>query len=826
LRFKNGVEVYFPQNQVTLITGENGAGKTSILDALCISLYGKTLRTSGRVTSGYLGICDLVNHESDKASIRVEFENHGHNYVVSRTITKISSDGEFYEDGDKKAVGHKVFDYVRARALGLDWEGFRKSTIVLQGEMSSLTELDPRPRKDAFIKLFGLDRYFGYEELAKKKAESKESEISTFKMANDLLKSDVEKIPTVRSEVRRLKRLVSSLERKKAKLGENLRQKKEKKESLEVDYNRFVELKTKLGSTLDQITKARVALAKTKTELKNLLKMQMEFPKLKKAYEEYTSLEAGQAKLKPVKSKYDAVGQKILTLKNTLGNKRNEHSEVMDDLKDTRNGIKDLRKQIPSEKTVTAATGSLTRARVREKGLNSKADTLRAEIRQAKSSVKDLKSKMGQVEGKAECPVCFQKITNPEQIFEHYNAEIKQLKKQEKGKQNALSSTLKKLQLESKNVQLLAAKEKDLIKKAAKKSELSREKTRFSSLMEKKKRLSTNMRDLRVEIKQKLKEQSQLGFLPSAYSKIDGQLIQLRQKKTAEKFSNAETEIKRLPTVEQTIIDENEHIDGLEKERLTLREQKHKLNRVESTYDNAKRKFDEASKLFNSAETTLAKEDTNKTNQEKQLEELKDKERTLKKNEGKIKQLKLEIITMGELRDIFKNIPENILRRLRPSIEKEGTDIINELSDMEITALNIEEDTLNVAATMNGEVRPIHYFSGGQKTRINMALRVAVARILSKLPQTEEHSFVTMQTLFIDEGDFGNLDEQGIREAISVMRNLTKEFDRVILVSHVDEIREIFHGYTIEAQKTGLQESTIRTFGTVEPDSQSQAIIS
>ena len=692
--------------------------------------------------------------------------------------------------------------------------------------MSSLTELDPRPRKDAFIRLFGLDRYFGYEELAKKKAESKESEISTFRMANELLKSDVEKIPTVRNEIRRLKRLVSSLERKKAKLDENLRRKKEKKERLEADFNRFVELKTKLGSTQDQITKARAALAKTKTELKNLLHLQKEFPKLKKAYEEYSSLEAGLEKLKPVKSKYDAIGQKIVTSKNTLGNKHDERSEVIGDLRDSRSDIKDLRKQIPSEKTVTAATGSLTRARAREKELNSKADTLRAEIRQAKFTVKDLKSKMGQVTGKAECPVCLQKITNPEQISQHYNAEINQLKEQQKGKQNVLSSTLSKLHLASKNVQLLAAKEKDLIKKAAKRSELAREGSRLSSLIEKRNRLSTTIKGLKVEIKQKLTEQSQLGFLPSSYSKIDRQLFQLRQKKTAERFSNAETEIKRLPTVEQTIIDEGDHVGTLEKERLTLLEQKHRLNRVESTYNTAKRKFDDASKLFNSAEMTLAKEDTNKTNQEKQLEELKDKEKTLRKNESKIKQLKLEITTMSELQDIFKNIPENILRRLRSSIEKEGTDIINELSDTEITALNIEEDTLNVAATMNGEIRPIHYFSGGQKTRINMALRVAIARILSKLPQTEEHSFVTMQTLFVDEGDFGNLDEQGIREAISVMRNLTKEFDRVILVSHVDEIREIFHGYTIEALKTGIQESTIKTFGTAEPDSQPQAIIS
>lgn len=34
-----------------------------------------------------------------------------------------------------------------------------------------------------------------------------------------------------------------------------------------------------------------------------------------------------------------------------------------------------------------------------------------------------------------------------------------------------------------------------------------------------------------------------------------------------------------------------------------------------------------------------------------------------------------------------------------------------------------------------------------------MALRVAISRILDKLPQTDEYTFAIMQTLFIDEGD-------------------------------------------------------------------------
>ncbi len=163
---------------------------------------------------------------------------------------------------------------------------------------------------------------------------------------------------------------------------------------------------------------------------------------------------------------------------------------------------------------------------------------------------------------------------------------------------------------------------------------------------------------------------------------------------------------------------------------------------------------------------------------------------------------------MEELMNIFKNIPENILRRLIPYIEKEGSELINELSDGTITALNIERDTLNIGATMGGEIRPIQYFSGGQQTRINVALRAAISRILSKLPQTEDTS-ATMQTLIIDEGDFGNLDEAGMRDTLNVLQKMSKEFSRIVLINHLENVKENFRGYTVDVIKTGPSQSTI-----------------
>ncbi len=66
-----------------------------------------------------------------------------------------------------------------------------------------------------------------------------------------------------------------------------------------------------------------------------------------------------------------------------------------------------------------------------------------------------------------------------------------------------------------------------------------------------------------------------------------------------------------------------------------------------------------------------------------------------------------------------------------------------------------------------------------------------------------------MQTLIIDEGDFGNLDEAGIRDTINVLQNMAREFSRIVLLSHLESVRENFRGYTVEITKTGASQSKI-----------------
>ena len=811
MRFKDKVEIEFPSNQVTLISGENGSGKTSVLDAICLCLYGKTFRTSGRSISGYVMMSDLVNHDSNKAIIQLEFENHGHNYLVTREISARSSGGELLEDGVTKAVKSAVYDYVRNFAVGLDWEGFRKSSIVLQGEMSSLTELGPSERKKAFMKLFGLERYMLYDQLAKNKMDAKAIAIEKIEEIDKVWISETKKIPEIEEAIKKFKANIENLEKERNILATELVEKKKVKESLEGDYNRYTLLKERIENFSREIAKLKKAIAQREKQLLKLNNLKKQLPGLRKSYGELVSIEDGIRKLKPLKTRFDTLSKDLSILNASVLAKEDELNLVLKNIKASRLEIKKLKKEIPSESIVKKVGKQLEQSNSKRVELEKTKASLVAIIKRINNSIKDLKGKLKALKGEDTCPVCLQKIIDPAEIIKHYNGEIRKLVAEKTEKRKHLNNVTTELATLSKLINEVKKKEEDLENKLNKKIACEREKKALLQQQRRKVALGDEVKGLRKKRSERENAIVALRFDPSKYEKMDTRMSVLRKKKIAEKYTNAATQLNKWPQVKKEIREAEAESIRLNKKKAGLEQETASLGDIEKKYVKVKGDLESTQTRLGNKDVTIATEKTNLDNNLKLLEELREREQKIKEDEKKIEELREETIILETLRNVFKNIPENILRRLRPFIEKEGTDIINDLSNNEINTINIEEETLNVSATMFGQVRPIHYFSEGQKTRINMALRVAISRILSKLPQTEEHIFAVMQTLFIDEGDFGNLDESGIHEAIDVIRNLTKEFDRVILISHVDAIKEIFHGYTINVVKTELEESTIET---------------
>ena len=137
-----------------VLLGRMGAGKSSVLDALCFALYGTFPKMSRRDQSTE----SVVNIASgaEAAGVALSFERQGRKYEIMRRVGKKASEAEIRVDGKLVQKGPKpVTDYV-TDALGVDYELFTRAIYSEQNRMDHLLSLTPRARKTEIDWLLGL----------------------------------------------------------------------------------------------------------------------------------------------------------------------------------------------------------------------------------------------------------------------------------------------------------------------------------------------------------------------------------------------------------------------------------------------------------------------------------------------------------------------------------------------------------------------------------------------------------------------------------------------------------------------------------------------
>ena len=81
--------------------------------------------------------------------------------------------------------------------------------------------------------------------------------------------------------------------------------------------------------------------------------------------------------------------------------------------------------------------------------------------------------------------------------------------------------------------------------------------------------------------------------------------------------------------------------------------------------------------------------------------------------------------------------------------------------------------------------RSYETYSGGEAFRINIAIRIALSKLLAR------RAGAPLQTLFIDEG-FGSQDSEGQERLIEAIESIKDDFHKIIVITHIERIKEAF----------------------------------
>ena len=194
-------EVQLDKHSTTLVCGENGAGKTTMLDALTFVLYGKPFRN--------INLPQLVNSINGKdCVVEIEFTSNGSKYKVTRgqapKVFLIEKDGKAV---DQTANAKDYQAILEGQILKMNYKTFCQVVILGSTNYVPFMRLPAADRRNIVENLLDIDVFSKMNEALKSRLTSSkeelrgvESQIATIKLKTehkaDLIKKIEEKSDT------------------------------------------------------------------------------------------------------------------------------------------------------------------------------------------------------------------------------------------------------------------------------------------------------------------------------------------------------------------------------------------------------------------------------------------------------------------------------------------------------------------------------------------------------------------------------------------------------------------------------------------------------
>ena len=163
LSYREPVELDFALFDLACISGQNGAGKSSLLDAITWSLFGKA--RGGDKDA-------LVNLQSKAAEVALTFAYEGNVYRVQRTAPRgktTALEFQIQDGNDWRPLTEKTGRETQSRieqTLRLDYDTFVNASFFLQGKADEFTQKKASERKAVLSNILGLEIWEEYKERA------------------------------------------------------------------------------------------------------------------------------------------------------------------------------------------------------------------------------------------------------------------------------------------------------------------------------------------------------------------------------------------------------------------------------------------------------------------------------------------------------------------------------------------------------------------------------------------------------------------------------------------------------------------------------------
>jgi exonuclease SbcC len=803
------------------LAGDNGHGKSAIIDAMTWALWGKSRSQRDD---------DLIHLGQRHMEVEFEFVLGDNHYRVLRQRQKNGTKGQttlefqVLDDGEFRPLTANTVRQTQAaitETLRMDYETFINSAFLLQGRADEFTSHPPAERKRILGEILDLSHYDTLEERAKERARETEVRLREIRATLSEVGRELAHRPEYERGLSDAEEVSSGLQSRLLAEEATLRGLREQKKELELRQDQLSELvseKERRGSELDDtkqdMERTRQRIVGYQGILDRRQGIEEGYAALSAARKDDEELSLKLTQHSRLNEQRAKVQRAIDGTASQLSVERERTAARADSLHKTIAQAEATEKKLAEVRERLTQLGERQAAREellqQEQELSNQAASLRSQNEQLKSEMHHLKDKLDLLEeAEATCPLCGSELQAEERthIEESYAAEGR-----EKGnlyRDNAAS--IKRLEHSIHEThQAREASEADLTKLAS----LQGQEASLSKMIEGAQAAKVELEGVTARLERLDQQLESCDFAHEHRRRMDEIEREIKQ---AGYDAQKHEEIRRVLSETAPFEREKRELDttmeGVRAEGDKLGERERRLeNLQEALQDLAQRTQILSEQVAQLEKDTQRLEDQDRLVQDLQIQDADARVRLgaarqkldhcsyleqQKKNKSvEEREAQEEKTIYDELRLAFgkRGIQAMIIEAVIPEIEEQANRLLGRMTEGRLSVrLKSQRETLQgkTVETLDIEVadelgpRSYSLFSGGEAFRINFAIRVALSTLLAR------RAGARLQTLIVDEG-FGTQDAQGRERLVEAIGSVQDDFERILVITHIEELKDSF----------------------------------
>jgi len=174
--------------------------------------------------------------------------------------------------------------------------------------------------------------------------------------------------------------------------------------------------------------------------------------------------------------------------------------------------------------------------------------------------------------------------------------------------------------------------------------------------------------------------------------------------------------------------------------------------------------------------------------------------RQAKETQAKVDELRSEARYVERVAMLLEGFRDHLVARVGPELSREAEALFRELTNHEYDDLKVDEEKLTIQIADGDSYFAIDRFSGSETDLANLALRVAISTQLSRLSGADVGMMVLDEVL-------ASLDEERKDLMVQALGRLSSRFHQLFVVTHAEQVKDQFPA-SILVQKVGRRRST------------------